>query len=147
MNSLTSILVFLSILTCTVYYKGCNSPAPQANTVTLAVTLNPKCTNGNGPSGNGVVKLTPPPQSPSGNCNLAGDNPVKCGGDYPQGTVVTLTAIPDPRPGPGGLPISTFETFTGPPECTHGAPTCQLTMDANKQVAAVFCGRIFGTTL
>jgi hypothetical protein len=142
MNSRTSVLVLWPVLICTTSYLACKRPAPQASTVTLSVTLNPKCTHGNGPPGNGVVTLTPAPQSPTGNCNLVGDNPVNCGGDYVQGTVVTLTAVPDPRTGPGGVPISTFETFQGISNCSAGAKTCQLPMDTGKQVTAVFCSLI-----
>jgi hypothetical protein len=136
-NGLVSILVLLAVFTCTAF-KGCSGTSNS-----LTVNMDPKCTHGNGPNGAGVVKLDPEPTT--GDCKLDSNNPVpvSCKTLYAPGKVVTLTAIPDPRPGPDGHPISTFEGFSGLPGCAPGAATCQITMDTNKDVTATFCARTF----
>lgn len=134
------LFLILSSLGCSVLGLG---GTPKAKIVKLSLTMNPHCLDGNGPSGAGTIALTPPPQSSSGTCALTGDNPVTCDAGYTQGAIVTLTAAPDPRPGPDGKPIATFEAFDGIDGCAKGATSCHLTMDGDKQVTAVFCSRVF----
>ncbi|MEW5800471.1 MAG: chitobiase/beta-hexosaminidase C-terminal domain-containing protein [bacterium] len=77
------------------------------------------------PSGTGIGTVT---SSPSGiDCGL------DCTEDYPQGTVVTLSANPDAG--------STFTGWSGG-GCS-GMETCQVTMNADMVIIATFNGCIF----
>ncbi len=57
-------------------------------------------------------------------------DPIECTRSYPRHTVVTLTATPAPG--------STLKEWRG--ACTGSAPTCTVTLSANRSVRAVFKG-------
>jgi len=150
MKTLIPIALLLLVVGCAAC-KPAPSPGPKAATVKLSVVLTPTCINGNGPIGNGTVTFTPAPQSLTGNCKLEGNNPVTCIAEFTQGQNVSIKAIADPKTDHLHLePLSYVGGFMGIAGCAnpglHVLPqdwSCQLTMNADTQVSAEFCGRIF----
>ena len=129
-----SLLLILSCIAC----NRSPQPVPQASTATLALTLSPLGNKGNGPLGNGTVRLTPNPQSGNVNCQLVGNQPITCVEQFVRGATVILRVSPED---------STLESINGCnvtkcEGCPLGVTTCQVTMDGDKGVSAVFIGLI-----
>ncbi len=147
MKNLISIALLLLAVACAAC-KPAPGPEPKAATAKLTVVLNPACTN---TIGHGTVTFTPAPQSLTGNCKLEVNNPVTCIAEFTQGQTVTIKETADPTTRPdGGEPLSYVGGFTGIAGCAnpglHVLPqewSCQLTMNGDTQVSAIFCGRIF----
>lgn len=84
--------------------------------------------NGTQYGGGGNVTSEPPGIHCGGNRPDPGGNPANCTAVFPRGTIVILTAIPNPG--------WTFVGWGG--DCTGTSPTCTLTMDRDKWVYAQF---------
>ena len=99
--------------------------------VTAAVVMRTLKVSGGG-HGNGHVTAPPTAGTAALDCPIVAAtwDPVACTKAYPQGTVVQLTAVPDPG--------FTFKEWTGP--CTGTNPTCNLTMSITRNVKAHFKG-------
>jgi hypothetical protein len=152
MKSLLPILIIFSVMTgAACKHAGGNAPNPNAATAKLSVLLNPSCINGNGPIGHGKVEFTPAPQSLSGNCKLDSNTPVTCIAEFTLGQTVTIKAVADPKlPPNGSVPMSYVGGFKGIPDCANpGANvlpqewSCQMTLNGDPLISAVFCSRIF----
>jgi len=86
---------------------------------------------GNDPTGNrtgGGNVTSEPPGISCGGWDQGGTTGGNCTAVFPRGTVVNLTATPDPGWSFGG--------WIG--ACTGTSPTCTLTMDSDKWVGAYF---------
>jgi len=137
MNNKILICSLLLMASCT----ACNRtvrPSPQTTTSRLTVTLIGNTGAAPFGFGKGRVKFSPVPQSGNASCELVGTNPTTCTAIFGQGETVVLTAFPD---------ASTLEridgcTVTKCQGCSPGEATCQLTMNGDKSVTAVFVGLI-----
>jgi Domain of unknown function (DUF1929)/Divergent InlB B-repeat domain len=102
------------------------APRPElATTVTRTLTLKGRGT------GSGYITATAT-ELPDLVCNITAGTylPEQCMANYPDKTVVTLTATP--------LPGSKFNTWAG--SCTTQVPTCTVTMNVARTVTAGFGG-------
>ena len=137
MKGLILFISLLLIASCTACNHG-PSPAPQATTAKLTLTMIGNTGRAPNGFGKGSVTLAPTPQSGDARCDLVGNNPITCTANFAPGATVTLTVLPDE---------STLETINGCnvtkcEGCAPGATTCQLTMSGDKTVTAVLIGLI-----
>jgi hypothetical protein len=139
-KSMRDMILFFSlvlIVSCTAC-KPSPQPTPQATTAKLTLTM---IGNTGAGFGKGIVTFAPTPQSGNAKCNLVGTDPLTCTATFAQAAEVTLSVLPNANDG------SRLEKITGCnvtkcEGCAPGETTCQLTMNGDKSVTAVFIGAL-----
>ena len=133
MKALILFSLLLLILSCTVCNRG-PSPAPQATTARLTLTMIPRRRT---EFGNGTITLAPAPKSGNATCKLVGDQPITCTEDFPVGATVTLMVVPNET---SDVESTNGCNVTKCEGCPPRATTCQLTMNGDRSVTTVLVG-------